>query len=334
MTPMPHRPFRRRPWRVVAPWAIGLACLACLAPRPGRAAEVAYFQVPAGSHPHDVAPAADGGVWFTAQHSGHLGRLDPSTGRTEMIPLGRGAAPHGVAIGPDGAPWITDGGRNAILRVDPISRVVRVFPLPAGTPYANLNTLAFDRAGRVWFTGQEGYYGSVDMASGAVRVWPAPRGRGPYGIAATPSGEIFYASLAGHHIAHIDPRSGRATVIEPPDPGQGARRIWSDSRGRLWVSEWVSGLVAAYDPGDGRWKRWKPPGESPHTYSVCVDDRDRVWISEWTSNAILRLDPDSGRFEAFPSDREGAAVRQMAARGGEVWGAESGTDRLVVVRDH
>ena len=28
------------------------------------------FDVPAGSHPHDVAPAADGGVWYTAQGSG------------------------------------------------------------------------------------------------------------------------------------------------------------------------------------------------------------------------------------------------------------------------
>jgi hypothetical protein len=28
---------------------------------------VRMFPVPAGSRPHDVAPAADGGVWFTAQ---------------------------------------------------------------------------------------------------------------------------------------------------------------------------------------------------------------------------------------------------------------------------
>ena len=31
------------------------------------AAEVRYFDVPRGSHPHDVAPAPDGGVWYTAQ---------------------------------------------------------------------------------------------------------------------------------------------------------------------------------------------------------------------------------------------------------------------------
>src|SRR5689334_9446759 len=37
------------------------------------------YPVPAGSHPHDVAPAPDGGVWYTAQQSGALGWLDPAT---------------------------------------------------------------------------------------------------------------------------------------------------------------------------------------------------------------------------------------------------------------
>lgn len=75
--------------------------------------------VPAGPGPHDVAPAADGGAWFTAQRSGRLGWLDPRTGRTKMVPLGLGSTPHGVIVGPDGARWITDGGLNAIVRVDP-----------------------------------------------------------------------------------------------------------------------------------------------------------------------------------------------------------------------
>ena len=37
-------------------------------------------------------------------------------------------------------------------------------------------------------------------------------------------------------------------------------------------------------------------------------------------------------FASFPSDRPDAAVRQLNGRQGEVWGAESATDRLVVIR--
>jgi virginiamycin B lyase len=47
----------------------------------------------------------------------------------------------------------------------------------------------------------------------------------------------------------------------------------------------------------------------------------------------VRFDPKSESFASFPSDRKGANVRQLAGRPGEVWGGESGTARLVVVRD-
>lgn len=296
------------------------------------AQEVQYFSVPRGAGPHDVAPAPDGSVWYTAQRQGALGRLDPATGTTEQIPLGRGSAPHGVIVGPDGAAWVTDSGLNAIVRVDPKTREVKSFPLPAGTPYANLNTAAFDRNGLLWFTGQSGYYGSVNPKTGEVRVWNAPRGRGPYGIAATPKGDIYYVSLAGSHLAHVDIDTGKATVIEPPTPDQGARRVWSDSKGRLWISEWNSGQVSVYDPANKRWRQWRLPGERPRTYSVYVDERDQVWLTDFGANAIVRFDPATEKFTSYPSNERGANVRQMLGRPGEAWGAESGNDRLVVVR--
>jgi virginiamycin B lyase len=50
------------------------------------------------------------------------------------------------------------------------------------------------------------------------------------------------------------------------------------------------------------------------------------------TNSIVRFDPTIEKFESFPSDKRGANVRQMLGRPGEAWGAESGNDRLVVVR--
>src|SRR5690606_34692198 len=100
--------------------AVALGLAAGTAPAaPAAAQQVRYYDVPQGARPHDVAAAPDGGVWYTAQRQGALGRLDPATGAVEQIPLGEGSAPHGVIVGPDGAPWITDGGLNAIVRVDP-----------------------------------------------------------------------------------------------------------------------------------------------------------------------------------------------------------------------
>jgi streptogramin lyase len=54
------------------------------------AVRLTEYPVPGSSHPHDVAPAADGTVWYTAQATGRLGRLDPKTGRTEETRWGVG----------------------------------------------------------------------------------------------------------------------------------------------------------------------------------------------------------------------------------------------------
>lgn len=304
-----------------------IVLLAFAAAMPVAAQTVRYDPVPPGSGPHDVAPAPDGTVGYTAQRTGELGRLDPATGRTEHIPLGRGSAPHGVIVGPDGAAWVTDSGLNAIVRVEPKTKAVKVFALPTGTPCVNMNTAAFDGAGVLWWTGQSGYYDSANPANGATRVSPAPRGPGPYGIAATPGGDIYYVSLAGSHLTRIDTKTGAATVIEPPTPNQGARRVWSDSKGRLWPSEWLSGQVSMYDPATKQWK----PSERARTYAVFVGDRDIVWLTDWEPNAIVRFDPASEKFQTLPSDKAGAQARQILGRPGEMWGAESGTDRLVVV---
>ena len=297
------------------------------------AAQVQYFSVPTGAHPHDVAPAPDGSVWYTGQHAGNVGRLDPKSGKIEVVPLRKGSRPHGVIIGPDGGAWVTDGGLNANLRVDPKTKEVKAFPLPEEFANANLNTGTFDRRGIYWFTGQNGVYGRVDPATAKVEVWKAPKGPGPYGITTTPMGDVWYASLAGDHIAKIDIVSGEATVVEPPRPGVGPRRVWSDSKGLLWVSFWHSGEVGRYDPTAKIWKTWPLPNSKSGCYAVYVDDKDKVWLTDFTANAIVQFDPVREKFDSFVSNRRGASVRQILGRPGELWGAESGTDRIVVVRD-
>jgi virginiamycin B lyase len=295
---------------------------------------VQEYAVPRGHGIHDVwADAAPNGpVYFSAQGSGHLGILDPKSGKVEFVALGRGSSPHGVIADADGAPWLTDGGQNAIVRVDAKTRALKAWPLPADSGYTNLNTAIFDRAGIHWFTGQSGIYGRLDPKSGEMKVFDAPKGRGPYGIHATPDGTVYYASLAGSYIARINAASGEATVIQPPTPRQGARRVWSDSKGNIWVAEWNSGNVSRYEPATAKWSTWRAPGQDPHVYAVYVDETDRVWVSEWTAQAMLRFDPQSAKFESYKSSSAAANVRQIHGRRGEVWTPESAADKLVVYR--
>ena len=179
---------------------------------PAQTPATQLFQLPEGARVHDVAPAPDGTIWYTAQRQGALGILDPKTGKIRQIPLGPGSAPHGVIQGPDGAAWITDGGQNAIVRYDPESGKIDVWKLPEDSGYTNLNTGAFDQQGVHWFTGQNGIYGRAD-ASGKVEIWKDPEGRGPYGIDDAPNGDIWYVSLAGSHLAKVNRADGTVTVI-------------------------------------------------------------------------------------------------------------------------
>lgn len=281
---------------------------------------------------HDLAPAPDGGVWFTAQASGHLGWFDPKSGRTELISLGPGSSPHGVIQGPDKAAWITDGGQNAIARVSWTDRKVQLFLLPKGTPYANLNTCAFDGGGDLWFTGQSGFVGKVNVKTGEVSVKASPKGRGPYGICSTPTGDVWWCSLAGSYIAKIDRATGDSIIVEPPTPQQGARRVWSDSKGRIWVSEWNSGNLSMHDPSQKTWKTWKVPGNNPRAYAVYVDDKDIAWVAEWTNNSIFSFDPQQEKFERYAMLREPTNIRQILGRHGEVWLPESASEHITVIR--
>jgi virginiamycin B lyase len=314
---------------------LALAFAACL---PVHAqVTVQEYPIPRGLFAHDVwaDPAPGGPVYFSAQRSGHLGILDPKSGKVDTVPLGANSSPHGVVQDKDGAAWLTDGGQNAIVRVDTKTRAVKVWEISRGG-YWNLNTAIFDGKGLHWFTGQAGIYGSLDPRTGEMRVFDAPKGRGPYGIHATPDGTVYYASLAGSYVGRIDGASGKVTVLEPPTKGQGARRVWSDSKGNVWVAEWNAGQLSRYEPKTGKWSSWKAPAlvpnESPRVYAVYVDEADRPWVSEWTSQTLLRFDPATEKFESFKSSSGTANVRQIHGRKGEVWTPESAADKIVVYR--
>jgi hypothetical protein len=144
----------------------------------------------------------------------------------------------------------------------------------------------------------------------------------------------------GHALVHGAERrlrparseDGRHDGVRRAARRQGARRVWTDSKGALWITGWESGDLFRYDSKAKSWARWHLPGEHPQPYAVYVDEADAVWLSDWGSNAILRFDPKSERFESYPLPDRYGGVRQLAGRKGEVWGAESGADKLFVLR--
>jgi virginiamycin B lyase len=100
----------------------------------------------------------------------------------------------------------------------------------------------------------------------------------------------------------------------------------------VWVSEWNAGQVAVYNPADDSWREWNLPGNGPQAYAVYVDNQDMIWLSDFSANALVRFDPTTETFTTFELPSPDAAVRQILGRPGEIWCAESGVDKLVVIR--
>lgn len=98
------------------------------------------------------------------------------------------------------------------------------------------------------------------------------------------------------------------------------------------MSEWNAGQLGMYDPAADAWREWRLPGDNPRAYAVYVDERDIVWVSDFGANALVRFEPATEEFFVLPLPSQPSNVRQILGRPGEVWGAESAADALVVVR--
>jgi virginiamycin B lyase len=86
-----------------------------------------------------------------------------------------------------------------------------------------------------------------------------------------------------------------------------------------------------FDPSTGTWKEWRLPGTNPQPYAVFVDSSGIVWLSDFGANALVRFDPATEAFDAFPLPSPSGSVRQILGVPGEIWGAESAVDRIVLL---
>jgi len=64
----------------------------------------------------DIAPGADGNVWYVRKSPDKIGRVTPSGVATEFL-SGSGRSFEGIAAGPDGALWVTESLVNVVGRM-------------------------------------------------------------------------------------------------------------------------------------------------------------------------------------------------------------------------
>jgi virginiamycin B lyase len=288
-----------------------------------------------GSRPHDPLATPDGMVWYSGQMANVLGRLDPHSGVIKEFRLPAGSGPHGLVADPKGNIWFTANFAGYIGRLDPTTGQVTRYPMP--DPAArDPHTLAFDRQGVIWFTVQNGdMVGRLAPASGHIRLLrvPTPKAN-PYGLAIDSKGTPFFDEFGAPKIGRIDPKALAIREYLLPHADSRPRRIAVTADDAVWYTDYGRGYLGRLDPETGATREWASPGgPESRPYAIAVLD-SAIWYVESNTrpNALVRFDPATARFQTWTIPAGGGVVRNMVTADGRLALAESGVNRIALVR--
>src|SRR5437879_259775 len=98
--------------------------------------------------PHGIIVAPDGGVWFTENATGKIGRLDPATDSIKEYPLPSGARDPHTPLWHEGKLWFTSQGADLYGVLDPATGVATLYAVreARARPYG----LVAGRDGGLW----------------------------------------------------------------------------------------------------------------------------------------------------------------------------------------
>ncbi|MDX1455924.1 MAG: lyase, partial [Gammaproteobacteria bacterium] len=181
---------------------------------------------------HTLVQESGPAIWFTAQWSNAVGRLDPRNGKIQQweMPIER-SRPYGIVLDASDMPWIVLLGSNHLAHVASGELVTKAIPRQDARPrrIAMVN-------GQVWYVDYaQGYLGRFDPASDTFKEWRSPSAEGsrPYGMIADDDGCIWYVETGPQPNRWIgfDTRKERFIVNQViPDSGGAVRHMFFDAQ--------------------------------------------------------------------------------------------------------
>jgi len=163
----------------------------------------------------------DRAVWFTAQNSNLIGRLDRDTGKiSEFSVPTQNAQPYGIVSASDGGLWFCELEGQKLGRVDPESGVMAEFT-PGDSNVHPRRLVAV--GGAIYFTDWKGgRLGRMTLADKQFKLWNSPSGKDsePDGIAADETGKIWYVESeeGANKLVRFDPAAEVFNVFPLPVP--------------------------------------------------------------------------------------------------------------------
>ncbi len=270
----------------------------------GAVAPLGTFEAHHG--PHSIIEGPDGKLYTTNSLASEIGILDPKTGETEFVEIGRDSVyPHTLRFDQKGVLWFTLALSNQIGRMDIKTREITLIETPSNGFWRWMSDLLLP-----WILEIASWFGKEDMHLTLSHHQVTGQGRNvlnlPYGIDVNPiDGTIWYSKLYAGYIGRLDPKTLEVTEWKSPYPAP--RRMRFSKDGILWIPSFEAGQLMKFNPKTEAFEHsYKLPvlaeGEYETPYAVGVHPKDQhIWIASNMSDRVLRFDPENETFTAYPS---------------------------------
>ena len=148
-----------------------------------------------------------------------------------------------------------------------------------------------------------------------MRVFRAPRGRGPYGITTTPNGRGLLRLARGkpHRADRRSHRQGDRHPTADRRPGRTSGVVELEGADLGQRVERRARWPATTLPTK-KWREWDVPGPA-QPYAVYVDDKDVVWLTDFGAQRAVALRAGDGPLHARAAPRRGERAPAARATG-------------------
>jgi virginiamycin B lyase len=241
-----------------------------------------------------LTPGPSGSVWFTGYPNGNIGRLLPDGTVNSFSPIVDTAGTVAAVEDQIGSMWVTDVNLGVVLRIDQQGQL-SAFPVPPPTSTRE----------------------------------PV----GPYDIAGTPDGAIWFTDPRTRSIGEISGSAGTPLIVEHRvRQGSVPRSIAAGPDGSLWVTLPKTGIGRVDPSGSLQTVAVRTGSDDINNLAIAKDGT--VWLTT-TGRSILHVRPDGSliRRVVMPG---GAAGADGIAIGpdGTVWAAATDVNLLVEIPRH
>jgi streptogramin lyase len=199
-------------------------------------------------YPHTIRFDRAGHAWFTLAYSDEVGRLDPKTGKVDVIKLpaakalgiSAGTVPYGIDVDPvDGTIWYSRLFGDKIGCIDPATLTVTEYDSPVKGP----RRMRFGSDGTLWITGfSEGMLARVNTKGFQAKVYKLPEFApgyppAPYGLAVHPkTGDVWINEAMTDYVYRFLPKEERFVAYPMPLRGTYTRDMSFTKDGRVCTS--------------------------------------------------------------------------------------------------